>query len=454
MIKRTFLDKTNTIRSGSHENYGLHPVCMLNYGGEKTRVLVHFDVTDIENWLEDKEKAADCRHILKMTNCGSIDIKKFGLKVPSHDSYGEKNRAVSFTVYAFPITEEWDEGIGFDSTQDFWLSGTGIVSNEGSNWYNSKSGYKWQKTGCIGLDIDVEDAIASQHFDHGNENLEMDITAYVNKVLAHEIPNNGLCLVFDPELEGREDVKLTQYVGFFGNKTNTFYEPVVESRIDDYVRDDRYNFALKKTNRLYLYCCTDSQFEKLDTLPTCEIDGEQYPVTQQDTGVYYAEVNLDGEPDMIHYDKWSGTLSGDSFDDMEFEFVTHPSLSRFHIGPDTPKDNIFEPSLAGLNDDETINPGDIRKIDVKFRIPYSTQYVTLDDAQYRIYSKDGNREVTVIDWEWINNAGMTNYFVIKADELVPGDYYVDIRVKLRSQTKTFKNKLKFNKANDITRITR
>ena len=140
MIKRTFLDKTNTIRRGSYENYGLHPVCMLNYGSEMTRVLVHFDVNEIKTWFEDKEKGADCKHILKMTNCGSIDLKKFGLTVPSYDMRGEKDRAVSFTIYAFPIEERWDEGIGFDSTMDFWLSGKSIVSNEGSNWFNRESG--------------------------------------------------------------------------------------------------------------------------------------------------------------------------------------------------------------------------------------------------------------------------------------------------------------------------
>lgn len=458
MIKRTFLDKTNTIRRGSYENYGLNHVCMLNYGSEMTRVLVHFDVNDIKAWLKDKEKAADCKHILKMTNCGSIDLKKFGLTVPSYDMRGEKDRAVSFTIYAFPIEERWDEGIGFDSTMDFWLSGKSIVSNEGSNWFNRESGYKWLKTACIGVYPDVEDAIASQHFDHGNENLELDITEYVNKVLAGEIENNGLCLIFDPELERGEvegPAKLTQYVGFFANKTNTFYEPVVESRIDDCIRDDRFNFVLNKDNRLYFYCYEDSSFLDLDNIPTCTIDGVEYPVTQQDTGIYYATVKLSGEPDIIHYDVWSNlSLSGDTIDDMEFDFVTHPSLSRFNIGPEISQETILEPSLSGLNDDETLNKGDIRKINVKLRIPYSTKYFTKNGVEYRIYSKDGNREVTVIDWDGVNNAGSINYFLIKADELVPGDYYVDIRVKTKSQVKTFKEKLKFKKANDVAKATR
>lgn len=491
MIKRTFLDKTNTIRRSSYENYGLHPVCMLNYGGEMTRVLLHFNIDGIKEWLKDKEKALECKHILRMTNYGSIDLKKFGLTIPSYDIRGEKDRAVSFTLYAFPIEEEWDEGVGFDSIYDFWLSGKSIVSNEGSNWFNRKSGYKWLKTGCIGIYPDIDNAIASQHFEHGNENLELDITDYVNGIIFSGNPNYGLCLIFDPELERGTDYrtckvfdtidatvsgetyiipvnkvkevhegkkedkpKLTQYVGFFGNKTNTFYEPVVESRIDDYIKDDRYNFILGKNNRLYFYCSEDSKFLNLDVLPICTIDGDEYPVTQQDTGIYYATVNLSGAPDMIHYDEWSNlSLSGD-IGDLEFEFVTHPSLSRFNIGPEISQETILEPSLSGVNDDEVLNKGDIRKVNIKLRVPYTTKYFTKNGVEYRIYSKDGNREVTVIDWDGVNNAGSINYFLIKADELVPGDYYVDIRVTTKSQVKTFKEKLKFKKASDIAFATR
>ena len=111
MITRTFLNKSNTIKKGSNENYGIHPIVMFNSGLEETRVLIHFDIDNIKSFLKDKEKASECRHILRMTNCGSIDPKKYGLKVTSNDSNSLKERAVSFDIYAFPIEEEWDEGV-------------------------------------------------------------------------------------------------------------------------------------------------------------------------------------------------------------------------------------------------------------------------------------------------------------------------------------------------------
>ena len=456
MITRTFLNKSNTIKKGSNENYGMHPIVMFNSGLEETRVLIHFDIDNIESFLKNKEKASECRHILRMTNCGSIDPKKYGLKVTSNDSNSLKERAVSFDIYAFPIEQEWDEGVGFDSYYDFWLSGRGSISSEASNWNNAKSGSEWEKNGCIGDEINFDSAISHQHFDHGNEDLELDITDYVNDVISGERKNFGLCLVF---VQG-DDVdkkRYTQYVGFFGPHTNTFFEPVIESRIPDYIRDDRFDFHLGRTNRLYLYCCSDGQFLNLKTNPTCTINNIKYPVKQQDTGIYYAEVALTGTTttDMIFYDLWSGIEleDGTIIDDIEMEFVTHPTQALFSFGPDMPKETIMEPSLSGINDDETLNVGDIRKVDVKFRFPYSTNYKSVNQSEYRIYSKDADREIEIIGWEGINNAGNVNYFIIKADELVPGNYFVDIRFKTKSQVKTFKECLRFKKVNDITKIT-
>jgi hypothetical protein len=156
MIKKTFLDKSNTIFEGSRENFGLHPISMLNYGLEKSRILLHFDINEIKDFIDKCPSDATIKHTLKMTNCGSVDIEHFDKKIPSYDIHGMKSRATSFTIHAFPITNrvdeedvdkyiEWDEGIGFDSNADFWLSGASSVSDEGSNWFNRKSGFKWLK---------------------------------------------------------------------------------------------------------------------------------------------------------------------------------------------------------------------------------------------------------------------------------------------------------------------
>ena len=472
MIKRTFINKSNTIFEGSTTNYGLHPISMLNYGLEKSRILIHFDINEIKDFIKKCPKDANIKHILKMTNCGSIDFNKFNEPLLSHDINGVKKRASSFYVYAFPIPNhsdpnknngyiDWDEGIGFDSEGDFWLSGESSISDEGSNWFNRKSGLKWKENGCIDIEGFI---IGEQHFDHGNENLELDITNYITAILSEDLTlengtwaahNDGICLTIEPQFDGVEEyVEETKYVGFFNENTNTFFVPYVESRCDDYIQDDRYNFINGRTNKLYLYVSTPDGFVDLDEMPTCTIKDVDFEVKYFTQGIYYVEIgnDLNLVPDMIYEDVWTIKLNGVQ-DTVIQEFVPHPNKSYFSITPDAPREDIYEPSLSGINDNEVLNEGDIRKINIKYRIPYSREYKTLNNTEYRLYTKDGNREINVIEWDSINNAGSINFFMINSDELVVGKYFVDIRIKTKYEQRVFKNVLCFSKVNNVTKIT-
>jgi hypothetical protein len=468
MIKRTFIDRSNTIFEGSNENYGLHPISMLNYGLEKSRVLIHFDINEIQEFINSCPEGSEIKHTLKMTNCGSIDFKNFDLHISSNDINGHKKRASSFYVYAFPIPNngdngyiDWDEGIGFDSKADNFISGEPSISNEGSNWFNRKSGLKWEKTGCIGVP-EKNNIIAMQHFDHGNENLELDITNYINTLLSNEINewsahNDGLCLSIEPQFDSDVDdetiVEETKYVGFFNNKTNTFFAPVIESRCEESIQDNRYDFIIGKTNRLYLYVSTPDGFTDLDETPICTIEGISFEVKRFSQGIYYVEVNngISLSSDVIYEDVWGIKLNG-VYDEITQEFVPHSNKTYFSITPDTPREDKYEPSLSGINDDEILNNGEIRKVDVKYRVPYSTKYKTLNNTEYRLYSKDKNREIDIIDWDKINNAGSINYFTINTSELVSGKYFVDIRIKTKYEQRVFKEVLRFSKVNNVTKI--
>lgn len=473
MIKRTFVNKSNTIFQGSHENYGLYPISVLNYGLEKSRILLNFDINEIKEFVDSCPKNSEIKHILKMTNCGSIDIKKFSEYIPSKDVNGIKKRASSFYIYAFPIPNnsdsfkdngyvDWDEGIGFDSNADFFISGGSSVSTEGSNWFNRKSGLKWEKEGCIG-DVEREDVIAMQHFDHGNENLELDITKYINSILEESVNewsahNDGICLSIEPHLDGdllEENNIDTKYVAFFNNKTNTFFVPVIESRCEESIQDNRYDFIIGKTNRLYLYVSTPDGFTDLDETPICTIEGISFEVKRFSQGIYYVEVNngISLSSDIIYEDVWGIKLNG-VYDEITQEFVPHSNKTYFSITPDAPREDKYEPSLSGINDDEALNNDEIRKVEVKYRIPYSTKYVTLNNTEYRLYSKDSNREIDVIEWDKINNIGNVNYFTINTSGLISGNYFVDIKVKTKYEQRIFKNVLKFSKINNITKINR
>ena len=98
-------------------------------------------------------------------------------------------------------------------------------------------------------------------------------------VLYQELDNYGIGIAYSPMLE-LTNSEIENYTGFLTNKTNTFFEPFVETIYNDYILDDRANFALDKANRLYLYCNIGGDTENLDELPTCSVEGKEYEVIE------------------------------------------------------------------------------------------------------------------------------------------------------------------------------
>lgn len=303
--------------------------------------------------------------------------------------------------------------------------------------------------------LNGEDSIivASQHFDFGDETLSMDITDYVLEAVETGV-NNGLCLAFAPNFEEKE-TNFEQYVGFVDDNTNTFFHPYVEAEYSEYIMDDREGFTLGRKNSIYLYTYDDGEPINLDDIPSCEIEGEMAKVKQVSKGVYRAEIDakkLELEPASIYYDKWSGiAINGEEEDDIELEFSTRPRDYKFKIGSDSSVKRNVVPSVYGINDFENLHRGEIREIVVDFRKEYETEKKYLvDGAEFRLYVKDGNREITVIDYQPIEKAFLNNYFMIYAEDLIPNTYYVDIKVKMGRETKYFKESLRFKVVSDVT----
>lgn len=470
MINRTFINKSTSIIKNSKFNFGLNPICELNRGREIiSRALIYFDVQDIKNRIQDKTYAdpSKLKHVLKLTNCGSINTDLINKKIPSSDLNGAKERATSFDVILFLIPQEWDEGRGFDYGVDFWMDGKPSYSIHGCNWFQSKDAVKWPEdgvysNGTLQKEFDKflqnEDSIiiGCQHFDFGNENFEFDITKTVNKFVNNEIANYGIGIAFSPLLEDTV-ADYTQYVGFFNEKTNTFFEPYLETLYDEYVNDDRANFYLNKKNRLYLYSYIGGDLENLDNIPICKINEQEYEVKQATKGIYYIEIllkNNDIEPDTILYDNWSNlAYKGQHIDDVEMEFVVLSPNNFFNIGQKSIEPKTYVPFISGINDNEDLIQGENRVVIIDFRKRYTTNERNLvENAEYRIFVKDGKREIDVIKFTPIEKAFLYNYFTINTSEFVPNTYYVDIKVKYGLQTNVYKEKLKFNIISNITNI--
>lgn len=443
MIKHTFFDKCCTILKDSEYNTGLNPVAELNYGNGVTRALIHFNIDELKSLYADKTfvDLTYLTHTLKLTNCGSVNNDIHDAPVSS-SLCGRKERATSFDILLFKLPNHWDGGKGVDFITDFWITENHKVSTSGCNWFQRVNGGEWDEEGIYSSDflskeLDKFSAneesviIARQHFDVGNEDFEFDITNYVNKLILGEEENYGLGMCFTPLLESLK-TDTQQYVGFFTCHTNTFFHPYLESSYNDVINDDRDCFILGKTNRLYLYCYDGEEYYNLDELPSCVIDGlegKDITIKQQEKGVYYAEFCIkkgEAEPNTILYDKWFNlSINGEMMDEQEFEFVVLPPKKMFNRENEAREE--YQPSLSGIYDGESLPVGVKNKISVVFRKKYTTNnYKVLKDGMYRIYVKEGKKEINVIEWHPIEKRFLENRFYIDTNDLIPNKYFIDI----------------------------
>lgn len=471
IVTHTFISKTNTIIKDSNASVGLNPIIELNYGKMLTRALIYFDHSKVQKMVEDKTypEIGKLKHILKIKNAGSIDDRHINKKFL--DSNGEyyKQRAASFDLIFFLIPNDWDEGRGFDYKQDLNIRNHRAYTSSGSNWYQYQTYCKWENEGIYSTDrlskeLDLFTSkqgnqsniiIGYQHFDKGNESIELDITNIFNKFITGELCNYGIGIAFSPQYENKT-TDLSQYVGFFTHHTHSFFEPYVETTYDDTIEDDRANFYLDKPNKLYFYSIIGNNFTNLDEIPTCTIENVLYDVKQASKGIYYIDITLDSanfSENQMLYDTWSNIkYKGRTFNDVELDFVTKLPNDYFQLGlPSGNKQTEIIPTLYGIKYKEKIKRGDIRKINVDCRIPYTTnQDRSNTSMEYRLYILSGEKQIDVIDWQKIERGFNENFFFINTDELLPSRYYIDIRININLELYNYRNILEFDIEDNIT----
>lgn len=492
MVYKSFIDKFTTIISGSKTNTGLNPISTLVYGrnGIVSRSLLHFNLDGLRKQIEDglMIDKSKMKHTLHITNASSIDFTQVHDKRTSDINNNETVRATSFDLIFFLIPKPFDRGKGFDYSKnylniDFYskkvIDATRLHSEDGCNWFQRMNGLPWDEEGIysnekLSKEYDKFSAgeesivIGRQHFDVGNENINLDVTDVVNKMLDGEIENNGIGIAFSPLLEITES-KYENFYSQLTDKTNTFFEPFVETRYDDMVSDDRANFVLGKRNRLYLYCTIGDHLEDLSLNPTVTIRNGEGEIIRDATGremtwimskrqakgIYYIDLKLsrgDFEPNTMLYDTWTNIqYQGTVLDDVELDFVIKESANYFNIGNSISTNDItFSPTTAGIKEKEQIKRGDIRKLVIQAKPSYTNNTAQLvDSMDLRLYVKDGTREIDVIEWDRVNKAFLENYYMIDTNILIPQRYFVDIRIKYGMNSIIHHDVLQFDIVDDL-----
>lgn len=539
MIVHTFLDKCNTIIRNSNTNTGINPVGELSYGYTTTRLLIHFPIDKIKSYIDDKTMPdkSKIRHILKMTNTNGIDLMDLHCNKISSTG-GDKKRATSFDLIFFLIPREWDRGKGFHFTDKEYnfdgyrkseVDSKRLHSIDGCNWFQARNGIMWDEAGVYSLktledeynkfssDQGSEIIIGRQRFDIGYENISLDITDTVNKMIDGEIENYGIGIAFTPGLESSyvdwdehytlgdfstwvnenknyenslkeplqkvlDEAKMPSqydrneelnkyketilgygenYVGFFTDKTNTFFEPFLETVYDDYIADDRSGFSLDKNNRLYFYSSVAGNPVNLDEMPTCQIvdDDENiimFPEVKQTTkGAYYVEVMFPStqyEADYMYHDVWSNIIyDGIRMQDVELDFTLTNANSWIGLGSNFTRVAEFSPSIAGIKSDEEIRRGDIRKVSINALVKYENKTSQLvDNTEIRLYVRDGMREIDVLPFHKVNKSDSELYTIVDTSMLIPQRYFIDVKFKYNMQEVVHHDVLHFKIVDDLT----
>ena len=496
-ILRSYIDKNNTIISNSYVNTGRNPVIELNFGASDylipnygfTRFIFDLDLGLLRENLESGVISTGCTsamtHTLKMTNTSSFDNELLNTFMSN-----ERRRAVSFDLILFRIPQTsgdtgnpqfWDEGVGYDYN-DFNIAQNSAqggaspltyvdpraFSTRPSNWYQMTTIDNWSEPGMynnknLGLvNYSGITIIGVQHFELGNEDLNIDMTPEINGILDGTITGvTGWGVAYVPAIENITGLTDSYSVAFFSRHTQTFYQPYMLTTYDDLIQDDRNLFLKNQENKLYLYVYQNGDLVNLDNDPTVEIQGRDGSVwggltglttCLRTKGVYEVVVPNDFTSCPVpcnFFDVWKNlSINGQSIPDIRNQFILQQYSAGIQIGPLSQEPQKFGFDFYGILQNEQILNTDIRKIGVTIKKAYTGQQLLQNiSAFYRVYVKEGTTEVLVQDWTPINRTTNEYYFIFDMRDKIPNQYYVDIQVNTSGEKDTYKKQLTFNIVN-------
>ena len=446
---RSYFEKNNTVIKNSLINTAKNPTTEIFYGTGFSKFLFKVDFTDLISKIDSGDYVIDenTRHTLNLTNCIFGDE---GFKGQNRAT--GRDRATSFDLILFKINESWDEGVGFDYEDGGfdYTTGNKTYDQRPSNWYNRTTNNTWTDVGVYTTSPEI---ISTISFDNGNENINVDITDYVNGVLTGDT-DNGLGLAFSLIFEVLSPDN-DQSVSFFTKYTQTFFEPFVESFFDDRIEDNRSEFAVNISQNLYLYVTKGGNFYDLDSLPTVDITDttnnpifglDELLVTKVKKGVYKVAfgipINLcDGKK--FYYDNWHNlSIDEVAIPDVIQKFVPKPYTSQYTIGANQTELERYKIQFFGVKQNEKIKRGEKRKIVVSFKSINDPKTVLFNEVYYRMYIKEGRTNVTIHDWTQVDMTN-ENSFTLNTSIYIPREYFIEIKGKTHNEEIFYNNEIQF-----------
>ena len=210
------------------------------YSTEESKTLINFPISTV---IADRTSG-------NIPASGSVN---FFLKM--YNAIHSSTTPSKYTLIVAPISSSWTEGFGLDMDE---YKDLGY-----SNWLSSSSTTKWNTAGGDYLNIPGGDFLvgntSSQYFNLGNEDLEVDITAQMEKWINGSIASNGFGIFLASSM--LNDTRSYYTKKFFGRDSEfKLYRPNIEARWNSQVADERGNFFISSSllstenvNTIYLY---------------------------------------------------------------------------------------------------------------------------------------------------------------------------------------------------------
>jgi hypothetical protein len=447
---RSYFEKNNTIIKDSSVNTARNPTTEIFYGSGFSKFIFKIDFTELQNKIDNGELILNelTTHRLKLTNTIFGDETFLGAKRGTG-----RERTNSFDLILFKINEFWDEGLGFDYTDDGYdfTLGNKTFDVRPSNWYNRTTINSWTTNGIYSTNPTIVETI---HFDLGNENIDVDITDYVNGILISGNTNHGLGLAFAVAYQDLEPA-IDQSVAFFTKYTQTFFEPFVETTFYDNIEDNRNNFVEGVEQKLYLYVTKGSNFYNLDNTPLVNIYDSTNTIisglsglttTEIKRGVYEVTFGITGmtcDGKKFFYDKWTDiSIDGIELPDVTQKFVPKPYTSAYSIGANPTETTKYKIQFYGIKQNEKIVRGELKKIVIYFKSINNLVNTLFDNVYYRMFIKEGHTNVIVHDWTLLDKTNENSFF-LDTSYLIPREYYIEIKGKSFGEEIFYPEHIKF-----------
>ena len=350
---------------------------------EEARVLIKFDTDSIKSHYNDVFPTT-VKFVLKLTNA-------------EHPFTLARN----YDLKVYHLENPFIEGNGLDMES--------YKDEDVASWTNRAPATAWTTAG--GLEAGATE-IASQRFDTGEEDLEVDITGYIEDIFDGTIvSDNGLIITMDGTLTDGSQEQNFYTKKFFSRSSEFFFKrPALEARDASRIADDRGKFyakrktnsSLQNTQRVYLYNSFEgvrSDFtapepdeelyvrfytdEARTTQATLDPDVQFIQAVNDSTGVYYVDVILDESSVSKIYDQWYFAANGGTA-------VVDRTL-------------VHEGDITIIQNGSSTNSGEVDYVIGITNL--KTSYTKQETAKFRVYTrqKDWNPTIYTVASKEIEN---------------------------------------------------